>query len=234
MTEGCSHGCLYPCYSLVMARRFGKINNYFAWIKPKIVGNAMALLNKELQLPKFKGKVETVFLSFATDCFMYKQPEMTKLTLQIIQKLNENNIISVTLTKGLIPRILADKKKYGANNEYGITLVSLDENFRKKFEPGAAPLLPRIKSLKYHHDQGSKTWVSIEPFMTPNIAKQDLNKLLNKIKFVDNIVFGKANYNPAVTEYLKSNPNYYRNCVKTVRQFCGSYGIQCHIKPGTI
>ena len=43
---GCSHGCLYPCYAMMMAKRFGKIRDYEDWIKPKIVGNTFELLKK--------------------------------------------------------------------------------------------------------------------------------------------------------------------------------------------
>ena len=50
--QGCSHGCLYPCYAFMMARRFGKVKDYNEWIKPVIVDNAIDLLKKEL--PKLK------------------------------------------------------------------------------------------------------------------------------------------------------------------------------------
>ena len=26
--QGCSHGCMYPWYAFMMARRFGKVKNY--------------------------------------------------------------------------------------------------------------------------------------------------------------------------------------------------------------
>jgi len=35
--EGCSHGCKYPCYAMMMKKRCGIIKNYNDWIKPKIV-----------------------------------------------------------------------------------------------------------------------------------------------------------------------------------------------------
>ena len=223
LAEGCSHGCNFPCYEIKRrVVRFKTIKSYSEWIKPKIVGNTMALLNKELQPKKFKGKVKTVFLCFATDCFMYNQPEIRKLTFEVIKRVNKDNKCSMVLTKGTLPKALADKKKYGVNNKYGITLVFTDEKFRKKFEPGAAPLQARIRSLEYLHDQGLKTWVSIEPFLTPNLAEQDLNKILDSIKFVDRIIFGRLNHNKAATQYLKSDPGYYRNCVKIVRKFCES------------
>ena len=34
---GCSHGCNYPCYAFLMAKRFGKIKTYDEWIEPYLV-----------------------------------------------------------------------------------------------------------------------------------------------------------------------------------------------------
>ena len=48
---GCSHGCKYPCYAYLMAKRFGNIKSYQEWIEPKIVSNTIELLDKEI--PKF-------------------------------------------------------------------------------------------------------------------------------------------------------------------------------------
>jgi DNA repair photolyase len=47
---GCSHGCKYPCYAFMMAKRFGKVKNYEEWIKPKLVENCIDLLDKEIPI----------------------------------------------------------------------------------------------------------------------------------------------------------------------------------------
>ena len=36
---GCSHGCKYPCYAMMLKKRFGKIKNYEDWIKPRLAIN---------------------------------------------------------------------------------------------------------------------------------------------------------------------------------------------------
>jgi len=72
----------------------------------------------------------------------------------------------------------------------------------------------------------------MEPYPTPNLVKQDLNKVLNKVKFVDKIIFGKLNYNVKVTEF-ENNKDFYADCANTVTDFCKKYGIQYHIKYGT-
>lgn len=228
--EGCSHGCKYPCYAMMMKKRCGVIKSYEEWCKPKIVSNALELLDKEI--PKYKNKIKYVHLCFSTDPFMYKYPEVADLTLKIIERLNRDNIRCVVLTKGIYPKVLIDTKKYGENNEYGITIVSLDEGLKKRFEPYSAPYRDRIKSLKYLHDKGLKTWISMEPYPTPNLVKQDLRKILKEVSFVDKIIFGKLNYNVESTQF-GYNGDFYHSCAETVIEFCRENNIEYHIKYGT-
>lgn len=228
--EGCSHGCTFPCYAMQMAKRFGKVKTYSDWLKPKLVENALELLDKEI--PKYKDQIKFVHLCFMTDPFMYKQDKVGDMTLKIIERLNKDNIKCTVLTKGIYPGVLIDKKKYGSNNEYGITLVSLDKGFKKTFEPFSAPYEDRIKSLKYLHDKGLKTWVSIEPYPTPNLVEQDLLKILEKVYFVDKIIFGKLNYN-VQSNGFEGNNLFYEKCADEVVRFCEERGIKHHIKFGT-
>ena len=99
------------------------------------------------------------------------------MTIRIINKLNEYDVPAVVLTKSTLPHELAKLSKI---NQYGITLVSTDESFREKYEPYTSKYDDRIKALKYLHEKGCKTWVSIEPYPTPNINEQSLKKLLNR------------------------------------------------------
>ena len=229
--EGCSHGCDFPCYAMQMAKRFGRIKKDSDWLKPKLVSNALELLDKEI--PKYKDQIKFVHLCFMTDPFMYGYNEIKDMTLKIIEKLNKNNIKSTVLTKGVYAKELINKDKYGFSNEYGITLVSLNNIFKRDFERGSAPYKKRIKALKYLHDNGLKTWVSIEPYPTPNIGEnQDLKKLLDSISFVDRIIFGKLNYN-VVSSKFKDNELFYEDCANQVIKFCEKKGIDYHIKFGT-
>ncbi|GAH64952.1 unnamed protein product, partial [marine sediment metagenome] len=77
---------------------------------------------------------------------MYKYPEVKDLSLKIIERLNKDNVRCVVLTKGVYPKLLTNTEKYGPNNEYGITLVSLDNNFKGRFEPYSAPYKERVSS----------------------------------------------------------------------------------------
>ncbi|MFH1562948.1 MAG: radical SAM protein, partial [Nitrospirota bacterium] len=125
--EGCSHGCKYPCYAFMMKKRCGVVKTYDEWCKPKIVSNALELLDREI--PKYKDRIKYVHLCFSTDPFMYRQDEICDLSSKIIDKLNLNGIRCTTLTKGVYPSEIGKKNGHSKDNEYGITLVSLDEKF---------------------------------------------------------------------------------------------------------
>jgi DNA repair photolyase len=225
--EGCSHGCLYPCYAMMMAKRFGKIESYDDWRSPKIIENALDLLKEEIQ--KYRKKIGSVHLCFSTDPFMYGHKEIEELSLKLISTLNEQDIKCTVLTKGILPPELASLSK---RNEYGITLVSLHEKFRKKYEPYAAECGERIASLDYLNTKGFKTWVSIEPYPTPNIAKQDFQTILDAVSFVDKIIFGRLNYNRKVNQF-RGYQEYYDALSTAVVDFCKRNGKEYYIKKGT-
>ena len=60
---GCAHGCRYPCYAFSMAQSYGRVRSYDEWCRPKLVGNALELLDKEL--PRLKEKIRSVHLCFS-------------------------------------------------------------------------------------------------------------------------------------------------------------------------
>lgn len=225
---GCSHGCKFPCYAFLMKKRFGQIKTYEEWCEPKIVANTLELLDKEI--PRLKDKIKSVHLCFSTDPFMYGVPEIGVLSVAAIRKLNYAGIKCTVLTKGLLPLELAELSK---ENEYGITLVSLDESYRERMEPSAAPYAERIAALKALHAAGCKTWISMEPYPTPNLIDQAHWKIIDAVSFVDKIIFGRANYNPDVTAYLREDKNFYNAISREVADLCKYYAIKCHIKDGT-
>ena len=56
--EGCSNGCRYPCYAMLLKIRCGAIKNYKDWIKPKIVGNDKYV--------RFKDSIAIIFVKVGT------------------------------------------------------------------------------------------------------------------------------------------------------------------------
>ncbi len=247
---GCMHGCNFPCYAMMMAKKFGWVKDYNDWRKPRIAANAMEILEKEI--PKYKNEIDFVHLCFMSDPFMYDFekktliPEIKEMTLKIIERLNKEGIRVTTLTKGLYPEEILDKKIFSQDNEYGITLISLDENFKKEYEPFSAPYEERIESLKKLAKAGLKTWVSMEPYPTPQLPRLDktgaenIDEILEKIKFVKKIVFGKLNYsrlnyyNGNYSQIWNGNGNnFYKEMAQKVIDFCKKNSIEYHIKFGT-
>lgn len=225
---GCSHGCKYPCYAYLQKKRFGNVISYEEWCNPALVKNTLDLL--ELELPKFKNKIKILHLCFTTDPFMYDYDEIQKMSLSAIKRVNCAGIRCSVLTKGILPIALADLSK---DNEYGITLVSVDEGFRERMEPGAAPVAARLASLKTLHEAGCKTWVSMEPYPTPNIINQDLDAILEAVSFADKIIFGRMNYSKETASY-KEHRRFYNECAQKVIAFCTQHHKAYHIKNGTI
>lgn len=226
--QGCAHGCNFPCYAFLMKKRFGQVKTYEDWLEPKLVSNTLELLDREI--PRLKKKIQSVQLCFTTDPFMYGYPEVAQMSIAAIRKLNSAGIKCTTLTKGITPASVAELSK---ENEYGITLISLDEQYREKMEPGAAPYEDRLAALRALHDAGCKTWISMEPYPTPNLIEQNLGELLEAVSFADKIIFGRTNYSKAVSSY-KGHKDFYNKLAAEVIAFCEKRGIQYHIKEKTI
>lgn len=225
---GCSHGCTYPCYAYMMAKRFGKVVSQDDWRQPRLVSNTLEILDKEI--PRLRDKIHSVQLCFTTDPFMVGYDEVADMSIAAIKKLNNAGIRCITLTKGVTPVEVASLSQ---DNEYGITLVSLDDAFRQRFEPYAASATDRLAALRYLHEHHCQTWVSIEPYPTPNIINQNLDELLDAVGFVDRIVFGRMNYSKLATAY-SNRITFYNSAAACVIRFCEHHGIQYHIKNGTI
>ncbi len=225
---GCAHGCRYPCYAFMRAKRFGKVSSYQEWIEPYLVSNTLEILDREI--PRLKDKIKSVQLCFTTDPFMFGYDEIKKMSFEAIEKLNAAGIKCTVLTKGLLPIELAG---FSHENEYGITLISLDEEFRRHVEPGASSYFERLAALRALHDQGFHTWVSIEPYPTPNIIEQDLTAILNEVNFTDKIIFGRTNYSKEITAY-SNHRKFYNEQAVLVIDYCKEHDIRYHIKYGTI
>lgn len=225
---GCSHGCKYPCYAFMLKKRFGQVKSYEEWLEPYLVSNTLEILEKEI--PRLKKSIKSVHLCFTTDPFMLGYDEIASMSLDSIKLLNSYNVKCTVLTKGILPIELAS---FSSRNEYGITLVSLDENYRKEMEPWTASYEDRIFALKRLHEKGYKTWVSIEPYPTPNIIKQNLYDILEEVSFVDKIIFGRTNYSKIVTAFEKYKEFYNIEANKVI-EFCKSRRIKFHIKEKTL
>jgi DNA repair photolyase len=234
--QGCSHGCLYPCYAFSMARGYGRAKDYRDWCEPALVSNAQAILGRELdRLDKriASGREERpdfVHFCLTTDPFMYRRPEASASSLRLMEMVNARGIGASILTKGILPVELSDRSRFPSENTYGISLVSLSEAFREKWEPGAAPYADRIAALKALHGAGLRTLVHMEPYPTPNIFEQELDAVLEAVSFVDELYFGGWNYSSKASAF-EDREGFYEACRQKVRRFCLRHRIECGCGP---
>jgi DNA repair photolyase len=210
----------------MMAKHYGRAKDEGDWRRPRLVENAIELLDRELA--RGRGPIDVVHLCLTTDPFMVGYPEVTCLSLAIIERLNAHGVRASVLTKGVLPFELADAR-YDRGNTFGISLVSLDEGFRRRFEPGAAPYRERIAGLKRLHAAGCRTLVHIEPYPTPNIARQEIGPLLEAVAFVDELYLGGWNYSPLAGAW-EQRDSFYREQARTAHTFCRQHHVRSTVE----
>lgn len=232
----CLHDCQY-CYAFTGERCHGRVKDREQWTEIELVADAAARIGQELD--RKRKSVERIHLCFTSDPFMWDDsregpvPEIAQASTQVIEAINARGVPVTVLTKGVYPKF--DLGSLHPDNQYGITAVSLDEGFKREWEPGAPPVELRIEGLRRLADQGARTWVSVEPYPTPNLDPGAGNPiaLLDELGFIDKFIFGQLNYVSEVTKYLKTDPDYYLRVALEVRSWCEAHGKLLHIKSTT-
>ncbi|MCW4014876.1 MAG: hypothetical protein NWF06_00745 [Candidatus Bathyarchaeota archaeon] len=227
---GCPNGCSY-CYGPLSCKV--KRENWTNMRTPKeapteLVRKQLAKMFEKEPLLSMSGFPRGVFLSFFTDCF---HPDNRKNTEDLIDYLTFGLSSTQIATSSKLGIYEGEHGSYRIKN--GISLVSIDERFWKTFEPNAASPKDRLKSLCVGHERGF-SWLSMEPYPSSAIWKQDLNKFLEEVTFwgVDLIVFGKWNYDKrASTEEARLE---YKTNVNVLVDFCKSNKIRLHVKSETL
>ncbi len=176
------------------------MQSYDHWVRPYLVSNTLEILDRAI--PRLKRRIKSVHLCFTTDPFMYGYDEIEQMSLAVIQRLNEAGIECKVLTKGFLPQALAD---LSSRNEYGVTLISLDERYRSR----------------------------VEPYPPPNLIGQSLDEILEAVAFSHTIIFGRTNYSKEASAY-RTHKEFYNRQAQKVIDFCTARGIRYHIKDGTM
>jgi DNA repair photolyase len=109
--------------------------------------------------------------------------------VQLQQLLNKDNKVQLCTLDFPENIINLDRK-----NEFGISLISLDEDVRNELEPNSPSYLERISCLKDLHDCGFKTFVNLEINPKIKLESAALSKLLKIVSFVDKILIKKSSF----------------------------------------
>jgi DNA repair photolyase len=183
--RGCGHQCRY-CYVPLVLKM--KRPEFDAGAVPR--PDFIQKLTRDAKKYQAAGIREQVMLSFTSDPY---HPGDTTLTRQTIEVLIEHGLGFCTLTKGGT-RAIRDMDLFRPDRDaFASTLTSLDDEFSRKWEAGAALPADRVAALKAFHDRDIFTWVSLEPTLD---VESSLRIVKETHAFVDLYKVGRVNYLP--------------------------------------
>jgi hypothetical protein len=182
---GCDHGCTY-CYCANIMRG--------AWgTTPR--ARSLAGLEREA-----KGASRQVLLSFISDPYC-RAEETHRNTRHALNVLRDARCSVAILTKGGT-RCLSDLDMFKSwpdgRIKVGATLTFAQGSKASEFEPGAAHPADRVEALRQLHDNGVKTWASIEPVIE---ADESLAIIWASLPYVDGYKVGKLNHSASVVDW---------------------------------
>ncbi len=189
---GCGHQCIY-CYGAAVTHQTKETFEN----QPQIRVTAHDVL-QSAKAWKDKGETRRVLYSFITDPYQPIEQE-TQLTRKCIMALHQEGLNVVILTKGGI-RSMRDFDLLTSQDAYATTLTCLHEQDSLHWEPYVALPKERIRALREAHKLGIETWVSLEPVIYP----QDAKNLVEITRgFVGHYKVGKMNYIEKLPPQLK-------------------------------
>lgn len=170
---GCTHNCIY-CYAEFM-KRFCKIQ--MEWGEFIVVKDF-----KMKKIPSNQYKNKTILISSVTDAYQPVEKKYEKMKEILPSFIQTDANIEILTKSSLVLRDLNLIKKIN-NIKVGISLNTLDDQFRKIIEPGASPISKRLDALSSIRNEGIKNYLFISPIF-PEIT--DIEQILQETNhFVD-------------------------------------------------
>lgn len=239
---GCQHGCVY-CYARFMKRFTKHTEPWGSFVDIKV--NSPEILKKQLSK---NPKKSTALIGSVTDAYqpIEKRYGITRKLLEII--VDHQFPVSILTKSNLVLRDIDLLSKLD-DCDVGITVTSLDDEFRKRFEPFTSSISDRINCLKSLHEIGIKTYVFIGPIF-PQIV--DVAEIIEGVSdYSDSVMAESLNINcgnwadtkavldkyyPEISTSYKqliSNVSTWQSIEKLVNLECKKSGIQfggyfCH------
>jgi DNA repair photolyase len=234
---GCQHACRY-CYAEFITKKFTKHGE--AWgefVDVKI--NAPLVLKKEIS--KKRGRV---LISSLTDPYqpLERKFELTRKILEVL--LAHRFPVSIQTKSSLVLRDLDLIEKSG-DIEVGLTITTLEDEIRKKFEPHSSSIEERLGAIEILKQHGIKTYVFFGPLL-PYLSDLELEnyfELMRKLK-VDLVFVDKLNLKPGIWKNLVGvlkdynlldkwkdiffgKNDYYAELKARIGEVSKSYGVAC-------
>jgi len=181
---GCLHGCTY-CYAPSMLKRTRDAFHASSVPRKDVLAELQKQLERENSLVPDK---RSILLSFTSDPYGGKHDALTRQALVLLR---EYRWPFAVLTKGGT-RAARDFDVYDPQTDkFGQTIITMSEEQRRQWEPGASEIESRVEALKLAKAKKLQTWVSIEPVIDPLAALEVVSALSS---LVDHWKIGKINY----------------------------------------
>jgi DNA repair photolyase len=219
---GCTHSCAY-CYARFMKRFTGHLEPWGRFVDVKV--NAVELLRGVIA----KAKPGRVWMSGVCDAYqpLERKYRLTRGCLEIL--LEHGWPVTIQTKSPLVLRdidLLAGKPGV----EVGFSIATADENMRKIFEPGAPPMIERVKALGVLREAEIKTFAMIAPVLP---GADGLPVLL--AGKVDRITIDRLNYRYADWVYKKYHlessmtDEFFAAKSEELKRAFDSLGIECRV-----
>jgi len=157
LSRGCLHSCIY-CYARGYANAPQKGTIYY-------YRNLPSALKRDLDNPKRRRHIPVVAFNTASDCFQPHQ-DILEITYESMEILLRRGVTISFLTKGRIPasfiRLFAE---HPGQVRARMGMVSPSEDYRRNFEPGAAPIEKRLLAIRDLQSAGASVSVRVDPII---------------------------------------------------------------------
>ena len=210
----CPHACKYPCYAPATLRKTPA--EFHVAPVPRI--DILADLEHDAALLQARGCMDEILLCFLCDPYA---PGLERTTTEALRILAAAGLNATVLTKGGMRARGDFGIMQDAGFRFGTSLCWTDDQDRAKWEPFAASVKSRIDAIKWAHDAGIKTWVSMEPVIDP-VQACALVPVLADI--VDEWKIGKWNHAAAAAAI--DWPTFRRNVVAELKAVGAKYYLK--------
>lgn len=188
---GCSHRCRY-CYASFMKRFTGHTEEWGTFVDIKECPN--------IKIPR-NLKDKTILISSVTDPYQAVEKKFG-MTRKILSQLKDTTGNIEILTKSHLVTRDIDLFLHFSKIRIGISMNTLDDNFRRDIEPGASSVKQRLDTLKVLSTHGISTYLFISPIF-PEIT--DIRALITEVRpYVEEICFENLNLRGSQLHWILS------------------------------
>ena len=206
---GCPHKCIY-CYAEFMKRFTGHGGEEWGdFVDVKIC-------DKPINLASIPS-TSTVLIGSVTDAYNALDRKYG-ITRKIVEQLISCEARVEVLTKSDLVTRDIDYFRQIKKCYIGVSMNTMNDEFRKRIEPHASSIKKRIEALKKLHREGIHTYL----FMSPIFPKlSECTDIIDAVSpFVDYVCFENLNlhgaYLPRVMTFIQENYPEYEELFKTI------------------